>query len=250
VKSGSGDYGSDDIGTLETPSPEMVAAAGETVGLRPRIAVICFAAVLGALGLVALLGVHYSGLDRMHLEQTPEVLAQKGREITARLGYADRPLDSIYGFDYDSDLQEAIEKDDKPRPDWNSILAGRPTLFFFWYRQSPDYMYAEGYRDQFLNPGIVTTYDPPPTLSGMINLSLDPQGRLINFQAIPTQKMDALPTPTPYDWAALFVEAGLDITKFQKADPQWNSLAAFDVRAAWTACGPEPPGRCESKPPP
>ena len=222
----------------ETPSPEMVAAAGETVGLRPRIAVMCFAAVLVALGLVAFLGVHYSGLDRMHLEQTPEVLAQKGREITARLGYADRPLDSTYGFDYDSNLQEAIEKNDKPRPDWNAILAGRPTLFSFWYRQSPDYMYAEGYRDQFFNPGIVTTYDPPPTLSGMINLSLDPQGRLIKFEAIPTQKMDAVATPPHYDWAALFVEAGLDIAKFQKADPQWNSLAAFDERAAWTGVWP------------
>src|SRR5262249_50879281 len=34
----------------ETPSPEMVAAAGETVGLRPRIALVCLAAVLVALG--------------------------------------------------------------------------------------------------------------------------------------------------------------------------------------------------------
>ena len=222
----------------ETPSPEMVAAAGETIGLRPRVAVTCFAALLIALGFVVFLGVHYSGLDRMHLEQTPEVLAQKGREIAARLGYPERPLDNSYGFDYDGDLQEAIEKNDKPRPDWNTILAGRPTLFSFWYRQSPDYMYAEGYRDQFLNPGIVTPSDPPPTLSGMIKLNLDPQGRLLEFQAIPPQKMDAASAPSSYDWAALFSEAGLDIAKFQKADPQWNSLAASDTRAAWTGVWP------------
>src|SRR5215831_6029673 len=133
----------------ETPSPEMVAAAGETVGLRPRVALICLAAVLIALGLFGFLGVHYSGLDRMHLEQPPEVLAQKAREITSRLGYADRPLDTAYSFAYDGDLQEAIERNDKPRPDWNTILAGRPTLFYFWYRQSPDYMSAEGFQDQF-----------------------------------------------------------------------------------------------------
>src|SRR5213075_3175523 len=35
----------------ETPSPQMVAAAGEGVGLEPRIALICFAALL--LGLAA-----------------------------------------------------------------------------------------------------------------------------------------------------------------------------------------------------
>jgi len=200
--------------------------------------VICLAAVLVALGLIAFLGIHFTGLDRMHLEQTPEVLAQKAREITARLGYPDRPLDTAYGIDNDSDLQEAIEKNDKPRPDWNTILAGRPSLFSFWYRQSPDYMYAEGYRDQFLNPGILTQSDPPPTLSGMIKLSLDPQGRLIQFHAIPPQKMSAGSTPVSYDWAQLFSEAGLDISKFQKADSQWNSLSASDTRAAWTGVWP------------
>lgn len=222
----------------ETPSPKMVATAGETVGLRPRVAAICIAAVLVALGFIAFLGVHYSGLDRMHLEQTPEVLAQKAREITGRLGYPDRPLDMTYGMDYDGDLQEAIEKNDKPRPDWNKILSGRPALFYFWYRQSPDYMYAEGYHDQFLNPGVVTPLDPPPTLSGMINLNLDPQGRLIEFDAIPPQKMNAGSTSAPYDWTALFSEAGLEISKFQKVDPQWNSLAASDARAAWTGVWP------------
>ncbi|MBZ5685429.1 MAG: serine/threonine protein kinase [Acidobacteriia bacterium] len=222
----------------ETPSPEMVAAAGETVGLRPRVALICFSAVLVALGLAAFLQVHYSGLERMHLEQTPEVLAQKAREIAARLGYPDRPLDSAYGFDYSGDFQEAAEKNDKPRPDWNTILSGRPTLFYFWYRQSPDYMFAEGYRDQLLNPGIVTRRSPPTTLSDMIGVELDPQGRLINFEAIPPQKMDAGGPVVAFDWAMLFSEAGLDLSKFQKADPQWNSLAVFDTRAAWTGVWP------------
>ena len=222
----------------ETPSPEMVAAAGETVGLRPRVAVLCFGAVLVALGLSAFLGVHYSGLERMHLEQAPEVLAQKAREITARLGYADRPLDTAYGFDYDGDFQEAVEKNDKPRPDWNTILSGRPSLFNFWYRQSPDYMFPEGYRDQLLNPGIVTRNSPPTTLSEMIGVELDPQGRLINFEAIPPQKMDAGASVPSYDWTLLFSEAGLNLSKFQKADPQWNPLAAFDTRAAWTGAWP------------
>src|SRR5262249_52615136 len=210
----------------------------ETFGLRPRVAVTCFAAVLLALGLTAFLGVHYSGLERMHLEQTPEVLTQKAREVTARLGYPDRPVDTAYGFDYDGDLQEAIEKNDKPRPDWNTILSGRPSLFLFWYRQSPDYMFAEGYRDQLLNPGIVTRTEPPNTLSEMISLNLDPQGRLISFEAIPPQKMNSSGPPTAYDWNLLFSEAGLGLSKFQKADPPWNSLAAFDTRPAWTGVCP------------
>ena len=222
----------------ETPSPQMVAAAGETAGLRPRVAVICFAAVLVALGVIAFLGVHYTGLDRMHLEQTPEVLAHKAREITVRLGYPDRPLDSAFGFDYDGDFQDSVEKNDKPRPNWDAVLAGRPSLLYFWYRQSPDYMFAQSYRDQLLNPDIITRNDPPPTLSRMINLELDPQGRLIYFQAIPPQKESASSPPVAYDWKPLFAEADLDPANYQKAEPQWNSLASSDSRAAWTGVWP------------
>jgi len=100
-------------------------------------------------------------------------------------------------------------------------------------------MFAEGYRDQLLNPGIVTNSDPPTTLSGMINVHLDPQGRLIHFQAIPPQKENSAAAPgAPFDWNPLFNEAGLDLTKFQKVEPQWNSLASSDSRVAWTGVWP------------
>src|SRR6202021_525506 len=102
----------------ETPSPQMVAASGETAGLRPRAAVLCLAGVLIALALVVFLSIHYSALDRMRLELTPEVLRQKGRETIARLGYPDRPLDSAADFRQDTDFQDYVEKNDKPHPNW------------------------------------------------------------------------------------------------------------------------------------
>ncbi len=222
----------------ETPSPQMVAASGESVGLRPRAAVACLASVLLALGLVTFLGIRYSGLEKMRLELTPEVLRHKAREIIAQLGYPDRPLDSASDFDQDSDFQEYVEKNDKPRPNWDAVLAARPSLLKFWYRQSPDEMVAEGFRDQFLNPGIVTQDDPPVTLSGMINVELDPQGLLTYFQAIPPQKENSAGSSAGFDWNVLFAAAGLDPAKFQKAEPLWNSLAASDARLAWTGAWP------------
>jgi hypothetical protein len=222
----------------ETPSPQMVAASGESAGLHPRVAVICFAALLLALGVVTFLSIHYSGLTKMHLEQTPEVLAQKAREITARLGYPERPVDSVFGLHYYDDFQDFLENKDKPRPDWDAVLAARPSLLFFWYRQSPEYMVAEGFRDQLLNPGIVKRDDPATVLSGMINLELDPQGRLTYFQAIPPQKEISAGPAMPFDWNKFFAEAGLDPAQFQKAEPIWNSLAASDARAAWTGTWP------------
>jgi serine/threonine protein kinase len=222
----------------ETPSPQMVAASGETAGLRPRTALLCLVALLVGLGLTVYLGIHYSGLRIMQPELTPEVLRQKAREIIAKLGYTERPADSISGMQYDSDFQDYVEKNDKPRPDWDAILTARPSILEFWYRQSPDDMVAEGFRDQLLNPGIATQNEPPPILSGMINVKLDPAGRLVYFQAIPPQKENSTSQATAFDWSSLFAVAGLDEAKFQKADPSWNSLAAPDTRMAWTGSWP------------
>jgi serine/threonine-protein kinase len=48
----------------ETPSPQLVAASGETTGLRPRIAVACLLAVLAGLSIGALLTIRYNGSRR------------------------------------------------------------------------------------------------------------------------------------------------------------------------------------------
>src|SRR5579863_5154041 len=223
----------------ETPSPQMVAAAGETAGLRPRAAVICLAAVLLGLAFAIYFSIHYSALEKMGLEMTPEVLAQKAREIIAQLGYERRPADSVFDLDYNGDFQDYVEKNDKP-PHWDAVLGARPSLLEFWYRQSPDTLLADGFRDQQLTPGIVSRHDPPTVLSGMINLELDPQGRLTYFQAIPPQKQEEKGNSgTPaFDWNILFAAAGLDPSKFQAAQPIWNSLADSDARMAWTGTWP------------
>jgi hypothetical protein len=231
----------------ETPSPQLVAASGEAAGLRPRSAVICLAAVLLGLALVTYLSIHYSALDRMGLEQTPEVLTQKSHEIIARLGYGGRPADSAFGLRDDTDFQEYVEKNDKP-PHWDEVLAARPSLLQYWYRQSPDALVASDFRDNLMTPGIVTRTDPATVLSGMINLTLDPQGRLIYFEAIPPQKLpqketeqeqkEAAAAAAPFDWNILFTAAGLDPSTLRPARPAWSSLAAADVRMAWTGNWP------------
>ncbi len=224
----------------ETPSPQLVAASGESAGLRPRAAVICMAAVLLGLAVVTYLSIHYNALEKMVLEQTPEVLTQRSREIIARLGYEDRPADSAFGLDYDGDFQDYVEKHDKP-PNWDAILPARPSLLQYWYRQSPDAMMADEFRDNLLTPGIVTKNDPPTVLSGMINLMLDPQGRLTYFLAIPPQKQEEKKdnvAPAACDWNILLTAAALDPSRLQPTQPIWNSLADSDVRMAWTGTWP------------
>jgi serine/threonine-protein kinase len=223
----------------ETPSPQMVAAAGAASELAPRAALWSLIAVLLGVALVVFLGIRESGLERMSLDKSPEVLAQKSRELVTTLGYPAGDVDRASGLSYDSDLLKFAGKAGQPRHSWDEILSGRPSLLSYWYRQSPRPMVPSGIHGTELTPGVLTFNDPPPILSGMIRLRLDPQGRLVYWQAIPPEvDTTSLALPKPADWSGLFAAAGLDAAQFAPAEPTWVSLAAFDTRAAWTGSWP------------
>lgn len=222
----------------ETPSPQMVAAAGETIGLAPRTAVLCLAAAIAGLSLFIYLAVKTSGMGKLGLEQSPESLSQKAKEIIAQLGYTGRPADTASDFTYDSDFVDYIRQKDKQTLNWDKVLGGRPEPFLYWYRQSPQYMTPADSNVSFLAPGIVAENDPQPVVSGMINLELDAKGRLVFFQAIPPQLEEVGEKSPPVDWNPLFAAAVLDPAQLQPTTPLWNSLAASDFRAAWTGKWP------------
>jgi predicted Ser/Thr protein kinase len=222
----------------ETPSPQMVAASGETAALPWKIAVSSLAAALAGLAAFVFLAASSSMIEKAQLAKSPEVLADKARELIQALGYTAPPGDSAYAFDTDVGLLNSVEKSDKPLPHWDEIARSRPSPFGFWYRQSPEPMLASGFRDQLLIPGIIQEQDPESTKSGMIDVRLDPQGRLTYIEAVPPQKEDSPVQSSAPDWNALFTAAGLDISKFQPATPLWTSLAASDVRQAWTGQWP------------
>jgi len=222
----------------ETPSPQMVAAAGEKTGLSPRVALACFAAVILGVVLFVAAGVKENGLARLHAENTPEVLAKKSREIVSSLGYSAPPVDRAGGFTYDNDFLAYLEKNSSQRPQWDRVLSEQPPVLRYWFRQSPREMSPEGFWSQSFTPGVVTFSDPPPILSGMINLQLDPEGRLLYFQAIPPEKEESPQSSRPVDWLPLFTAAGLDQAPFHSVDSVWDSLASADTRAAWDGAWP------------
>lgn len=222
----------------ETPSPEMVAAAGEGVGLAPRIAIPLLAATV--LGLIAfyVLGVRNSSLEQIHPPYSPEILAQKGREIVQRLGVTAQPADEAYAFVWDSTFLNYVQGNDKPAPRWNEVLAARPMPLKFWYRQSPYPLVAGEFHDDLLTPGMVTPDDPPLVLTGMINMDLDAQGRLLYYERIPAQRQRPAKDVPAIDWNPLFTAAGLDQNQFQPTEPLWTWLATSDSRMAWTGTWP------------
>ena len=221
----------------ETPSPQMVAAAGDTEGMKPRWALLCLAAcVLGIVAFVALVP-PTDGLLSVPLEMSPEVLTHKARDIVSQLGYNPKPVDSAVDFDYNQDFQRWVEENDKPKPQWNKILGEQPAMLQFWYRQSPRYMMPLDTR-RSMTPAVMDFSDPSTTQSGMINLMVDTNGKLTFFQALPPEFDESPVAAKPMDWQPLFAAAGLDPSQFQNTAPQWSSLANSDERAAWTGKWP------------
>src|SRR5262245_13949089 len=232
----------------ETPSPEMVAAAGANTGLRPAAAVACLLAVV--IGLVT--AVHFRSKTRLVVtpfEHPPEFLSGKAREIIAQLGYPRRPAASAHGFGYDHQYLEYVRRQ-VPAGDWRQQFSqGRPAPIYFWRRESPQQLLpiAMGWlnrEDSFPELAHVNENDPPTT-PGSLSIRLDMHGRLIRFSAEPAP-LDELPSNSPRPdrehWAKLFAVAGIDSARFAPAEPMWTPPSAFDARAAWVGTFPEKPG--------
>jgi len=229
----------------ETPSPDVVAAAGQQVGIRPLLGLACLAATIAGLVGVMLIGPRVQLIGRVAMEYPPEVLVQKSRDLARALGYTAKPTGAAHGFAYDNDYLQYVDRTDKSPSRWEHRLGNmQPPPIAFWYRESPRPLEPEAF-----GIGTVDRGDPPPIISGMVSVTLDPQGRLIEFDAVPPQVDKASGEVPPPDWKRLFDAAGLDLSQFSAATPQWTPLGICDARAAWTgvlSSGPPNPVRVEA----
>jgi serine/threonine-protein kinase len=217
----------------ETPSPEMVAEAGKSEGLHPPKALAMFALIIASTIAFAATAAYFTPIQQTPLEYSPESLSAMAREHVRRLGYAQHSGDSAMG------LETSLPYWDYARSHYSvgqlraQMAAGRPAAINFWYRQSPSP----------LNPGDdvarVSMASPAFTMSGMLRLRLDLQGRLLSFEAVPSEFEPMAGKAAPPDWKPLFSAADLDPAQFQSAEPQWTPIVACDFRAAWTGAWPE-----------
>jgi hypothetical protein len=216
----------------ETPSPEMVAAAGEGAGLSMRVASLLLAFVVLGVTAHMVLSVRASPLDLIRPDDAPEVLAERARDALKALGYEPRARDEAYAFEWRAQhLRE-------PQTDVRTAITEQPSPIAFWYRRGPAPFTAGEFHNDLLTPGIVTQADPPLIMPGMAELLLDHEGRLLQFETIPDQR-DAAPLASkPVDWAPLFSLAQLDPATLTPAEPLWHWLASADTRRAWTGVWP------------
>jgi predicted Ser/Thr protein kinase len=221
----------------ETPSPEMIAAAGEKEGLRPGIAWACLLLALVGLSAIVLLAKQLTVFDAAPLPNPTDVLVARAQEIVRQLGYTAAPTDTFYGFGAYTGYIDWVAKHDFSKARWKNVATGVPPLVAFWYRQSPQFLESS----TFSFSQTVVPDDPPNTISGACQVLLDPQGHLVNFEAVPPQMDTSSGAPPPTNWTALFAAAGLDMNSFRPASPQWTPLVTSDIRAAWEGNWPGRP---------
>ena len=225
----------------ETPSPEMVAAAGESEALAPGTALAALGAVLAGLVLLVVLGGRSSVLGRVPMEDSPDTLADKARRLAQQLGYTGPATGRAHGFEVDGDYLRYLREKDRSPSRWSQLSTLQPPVVTYWYRQSPRYLWTWDYFSPGLAGGVVTFDAPPYTLSGMVGIKLDPRGRLVYLQAMPPQVDEATSTAARPDWNALLTAAGLDPARFRPVPPSWTPLGFADERAAWQGTYPDRP---------
>ena len=215
----------------ETPSPEMVAAAGPRGALTPRIAGALLASVVGLLAIVVALSDRASLLGWIPPVKSADVLEDNARAILHRLGYDSAPRDLSlragtggYYRPYVDTIGALAAAPDR----WQAIRHPGEIVSFFEMRQSPEALIPTAGNGQ-----VVGEQDPRMNRGDALIVT-DLRGQLRKLVVVPGYwrgRDDSHPTP---DWGVLFAAAGLDIASFQAVPSRVNPPVYADERAAWS----------------
>ena len=216
----------------ETPSPEMIAAAGERRALGPAIGLSLFAAIIAGLLTVAFLSDRTIVLAKVPMDKSADALEDRARETLTKLGYTERPADTARGFLVLQDYIFYVLRTDHSAHRWDALSSPYFPSLRFWYRTSPRPL------ETFGAEWTPQLGDPPMTVSNMASVVLDVQGHLTQFTTVTPQVEDAQGAARSMDWNTFLDAAGLDPTTFKPAESQWVPNAYADERRAWE--GPMP----------
>jgi hypothetical protein len=219
----------------ETPSPEMIAAAGETSAFRPAVGLSLFAAVIAGLLAIAVLSDQILLTARIPLVKSVDALEDRAREIIASLGFKDKPADTARGILNLGDYLVYVLRNDRSATRWNGLSNPYFPTLRFWYRTSPRNLEpnAPAWRPGF--------DDPPMNITSMQLVVTDIAGHLTQFTRVPPQREDVREPDTPaptMNWRLFFDAAGLDMSAFKPVPSTWVPNTYADERKAWE--GPMP----------
>jgi serine/threonine-protein kinase len=234
----------------ETPSPEMVAAAGESEALSPLKAIALATLAVGLFVSGAMLNGRITLRGWLPLDKPPAVMIDRARVIIDELGYTEpvyaEPADEAYGYSIRQGPLDDIRINDKSPDRWERLRDPRAGVLSFWYRQSPRPLRP---RTEQGGPGMVgrvERWNPFPRTTGEVLVSLGPDGRLETFVAKPRRFAEPPADRPEYDWSLPFRLAGLDMADFEQVEPRYQRYMQNDLRAAWAPRDPDEQYRIEA----
>jgi serine/threonine-protein kinase len=214
----------------ETPSPEMVAAAGEQGAIGKGRGLLCLAGVALGLALVCGLAQRTYLVNQVGLDRHPESLADTARQMIEKLGYTNKPAMQAHGF--------RNEGKDRLFPFWWGFNKEAKDTVRFWYRQSPiptigGYFFSDWGEESFARIG---SANPSWSVPGELGVNLDAAGKLICFRALPPLKADSPRIQAKPDWQAWFPKevTGFDLMALEPVEDRGPTPPdAFDHMQVW-----------------
>jgi len=210
----------------ETPSPEMVAAAGASEALASHWTGIAIAWIGIVLVALTFMYQRVMLINVVPTPKTPAALEDRAIETLGKLGFDARDHWSASGLAISTDYARYVASHSTARDRWTQLRSERPEALVLWYRTSPRPLVPWG--EQFtVNGG-----NPPFIVSGMTLIAVDASGRLAELIAIP-EPFDGGAPRAATNWSPLFEAAGLQMSAFKPVAPTFNPIAFVDERAAW-----------------
>jgi MFS family permease len=168
------------------------------------------------------------------LDKSPEVLADRAKTAINDLGYTTSSAEAVFGLSPNNGYVQYLDDTVSSPHKWNKLRTGQPSGIEFWYRQA-------GRRFVPSDLWRVLPDDPPPTEPGMISAVLDTSGRLIAFNAVPSEPDTANTAPRDFDWSVPFTLAGLNLADFKASSTKWPPPVYSDSVQAWDGFLPNQP---------
>jgi DNA-binding winged helix-turn-helix (wHTH) protein len=212
------------------PSRELLTGADSVRALLSvPVAVTCLIVVLAGIAGLCFLRQRADIINQIPMDNSSEVLAAKAREIAKSLGYSERPVDTSFGWSYNEDYLQYVGGRKGFSAQRRNFGAQHPPAVFFWIRESHHYLV------NFASISAPKHFERDNLEPGMLEMLLDSEGRLMEFQTLPPQGQHAGGgQKREFDWARLFLAAGLDSRRFTRVEPMIHPQGTYDTQAAWT----------------
>ena len=219
----------------ETPSPEMVAAAGGEGALRPQVAWMLLLGSFVVVAAIIALARYSTDLGLAPARKTPSELEVRAEEVIEQAGYTDVPADRASWLERNYDFLLYQAQHFPTSVGRRNLAHAELGVLTFYFRQSP----------QVLAPANldlrVRMFDPPYEVSGMTTVVLNSNGRLIGLASVPPQVEPAATTAPEPNWTQMLAESGIDPASLVSAVPTWLPPVGFDRRFGWRGYYPEDP---------